>query len=199
MDEYALVEATRALNQALLAEKKLKDEMILISRVDELTGILNRRGIFENLEIEIAKAKRYQGPLSVLVMDVDGFKLINDTHGHAIGDVALLAIARAGKQLLRESDVLGRMGGDEIMVVLPLLGPDGAMATAERLRAGIESLPLDAYKLPCRLTLSIGVATYRTTDDSAALLLRADTALYGAKSKGRNCVEQEAPVALQGV
>lgn len=156
------------------------------ARSDPLTGLLNRRGFEFQLDFAMALARRSGRPLSVLVIDVDHFKRINDQHGHDEGDAVLRTLARVLRQRLRESDVLARMGGEEFLALLPDTTADAAVTIAEQLRELLAHSPM-AHGEP--VTASMGVATLRgTTDTAAAMLRRGDEALYEAKGAGRNNV-----------
>ncbi len=158
---------------------------------DELTGIFNRRGILAHLNSELVRCRRFQWPAAVLMIDIDHFKDVNDTHGHASGDLAIRTMVDAVRKQLRETDVMGRIGGEEFLVVLPVTGKDGALVAAERIR---ESIPRKLIALPdcsIQITISNGVAIYLHEDDADRLIARADHALYAAKHNGRNRVEIE--------
>jgi len=163
------------------------------SRTDELTQIPNRRGILETLTAELATSDRHALPLAVLMADIDHFKSINDTHGHAAGDAALRVVSRTLGEALREGDSVGRLGGEEFLVLLPMLEGDRAEAAAERLRRRIEQTraPFEGREIP--LSISIGVGCRRQGDSVDSLLARADAALYAAKGAGRNRVAMELP------
>lgn len=188
LERYTLIQATQALNVSLANEKQLHKEMAALSHQDELTGILNRRGILAALGAEIARAHRHHTALGILVIDIDHFKRINDTHGHAAGDAALRAVTYTIESLLRESDSFGRLGGDELLLVLPHLTASGPAILAERVRQSVANLSLDMDGQLGSVTLSIGVASLLPTEDSNALLARADQALYSAKTEGKNKV-----------
>ena len=184
----ALEAANRDLQIALDHEKTL-------ARTDALTGVSNRRHFFDIAAQEIARARRHGKALSVIVVDIDDFKQINDSLGHERGDLALCGVARTIAGTLRETDLLARTGGDEFVVLLPETHGTGAMVIAERLRArtGAALVPasadaqLEAVRIEAVLTLSAGVAEYQESDLSIeSVLRRADRALYTAKSAGRN-------------
>jgi diguanylate cyclase (GGDEF)-like protein len=173
-------------------------ELEVLASRDELTGVANLRHFHYLSTLELEHARRMGRAFSVLALDLDHFKRINDTWGHAVGDEALQAFASACRVVLREPDILGRCGGEEFAVALPNTGEDGARVIAERLREQVEEI---AMSLPqgdvVRFTVSIGIATARVTEDHiadtaypsvAALLARADVALYRSKARGRNCV-----------
>jgi diguanylate cyclase (GGDEF)-like protein/PAS domain S-box-containing protein len=171
---------------------KLKEELARQATTDELTGVRNRRSLLETARQEFTRALRYQHPLSVLMLDIDHFKDINDSHGHDVGDQVLRAVADACRRELRDSDVLGRLGGEEFGVVLPNTRHEGALAVAERLRARIEALRVGDGIAP---KVSIGVACMEGANGIEDVLKRADQALYAAKAAGRNRVSLAAKPA----
>lgn len=160
------------------------------ARTDALTGLANRRGMQERGRVELKRAKRSGAPVSVLLGDLDHFKSVNDRYGHEAGDVALAQTASVLRGALRESDALGRWGGEEFIAVLPATGAAGAMEVAERMRAGIATMKFAG--LQEGTTISLGVATLSAVDDPAtawdALVKQADRFLYEAKHQGRNRV-----------
>lgn len=161
----------------------------LLASTDELTGLPNRRALIAYVEHRVRQARREQGTLSVLMIDVDRFKRINDTHGHAVGDEVLRHIAQVLPTGLRGRDRLGRLGGEEFLVVLPGAALDQAAQVADRMRAAIAATPLIGAAGKLHFTVSIGVAELgMTSEPVAALLARADAALYQAKGNGRNAV-----------
>jgi diguanylate cyclase (GGDEF)-like protein len=162
------------------------------AQLDYLTGALNRRGIEDALTAEIARTKRSGGGFSVLLIDVDHFKTINDRFGHAAGDDALQKVARSIHQTVRVYDILGRYGGDEFLVVLPQTDGDHAMAIAERIREAVATVG----DLPgnIRLTLSIGATTGSYPEEMCDIVARADAGLYDAKRANRDCVRLDSAV-----
>jgi diguanylate cyclase (GGDEF)-like protein len=165
-------------------------ELRMIAQVDHLTGALTRRGFTEQVEREIARARR-NGRLGTLVMlDLDHFKSVNDTHGHAVGDRVLQQVAEILRATLRPSDVFGRLGGEEFAILLPETIGNEAVAAIERLRHVIANQPIaleDAATL--HVTASFGAAPLTSDIISfSAWLKHADTMLYAAKAAGRNCV-----------
>lgn len=157
---------------------------------DALTGALTRRNLESSLALSYEASLKFERPLSLLFCDIDHFKKINDTHGHAVGDKVLAAVAREIAACVRQLDVVGRYGGEEFVVILPTTSVSGAMAAAERIRTRIAALRLTSDKgQPVPVTISLGVATHGdgwTSRDLADLLAQADAALYKAKSAGRN-------------
>jgi diguanylate cyclase (GGDEF)-like protein/PAS domain S-box-containing protein len=179
-------------SQAAIAieNARLFGENQWLATTDELTGINNRRHLFKLGHLEIERARRYGHSLSAIMLDIDNFKRINDTHGHGIGDKVLRSIAQGCLQSIREFDVLGRYGGEEFVVILPETELKEAIATAERLRICIAEQSSNSHSDDISLTISLGVAVL---DDSmealASLLDAADSALLLAKKSGRNRVE----------
>ncbi|HET7863363.1 MAG TPA: diguanylate cyclase [Burkholderiaceae bacterium] len=161
----------------------------LLASTDELTGLPNRRALMAYAEERVRRARRRHGTLSVLMIDVDRFKSINDTHGHAVGDEVLRHIAHVLPTGLRGRDRLGRLGGEEFLVVLPGAAMDQAAQVADRMRAAIAATPLIGAAGKLHFTVSIGVAELGPPSEPiVALLARADAALYQAKGNGRNAV-----------
>jgi diguanylate cyclase (GGDEF)-like protein len=160
-----------------------------LAGIDELTKLPNRRQFLRSLETEFARVQRYDRPLSVLMIDADDFKLINDRHGHFAGDEVLQALAVRLRGIVRQIDLLGRLGGEEFAVALMETDMPAALETAERLRREIAAEPFQIAAGKIQVTVSVGVATRRAADDNAARLLSfADKAMYLAKTGGRNRV-----------
>ncbi len=170
----------------------LYKEALSASLQDSLTGIGNRMAYDTTITREIARARRHNSELSLLVIDIDLFKQINDRFGHATGDKVLRTVANEIQQALRTSDVLFRYGGEEFVVILPNTHQDRAHEIAERLRLAVAALKLDNEQEDFSVTISIGNSALRNKDNSIALFKRADEALYIAKSNGRNKVETAA-------
>ena len=165
-------------------------EVEYLARFDHLTGVANRRYFVEMAEVEMARSSRYGKPLSILMMDIDRFKEVNDVYGHQAGDIVLRALCETCKMVLREFDIVGRWGGEEFAILLPETPPATAPQLAERLRGAIEStgVPLEMYS-PLHFSVSIGCASRNAKDDNLDTLLNlADKALYDAKRAGRNRV-----------
>jgi diguanylate cyclase (GGDEF)-like protein len=154
-----------------------------------LTGIANRRRLVERGTEEWQRSRRFGTPMAVLAMDLDHFKQINDTHGHAMGDTVLRAAAQAFSTEIRDVDFIARAGGEEFVVILAGAETEVAEGIAERLRRTMESLPLfSPDDKPLTVTTSIGLAVLGKDESFEALWHRADTALYQAKNDGRNRV-----------
>jgi diguanylate cyclase (GGDEF)-like protein len=179
-------------DQAAVAIEKadLYRQATRLATIDGLTKVHNRRHLLELAKHEFERTRRYHHPLSALMIDLDHFKHVNDTYGHPIGDQALIALANCCKQNLRPSDLFGRYGGEEFLVLLPETPHDQAMEVAERLRSQIEQITLRTEKGPVRFTASVGIATMTEQDniDLDHLIIQADDALYEAKGAGRNRV-----------
>lgn len=170
---------------AALEEARLKAEKL--SRFDALTGVLSRRAILEALDEEVERARRHGHALTCLMLDLDRFKKINDTHGHQFGDRALHRVAQVVAGLCRTNDHLGRYGGEEFLMILPETRTDGAIRFAERLRLAVADTYLDQQEE--HVTISIGVSEWRADDGSSKTLIAdADRALLEAKAAGRNHV-----------
>lgn len=155
---------------------------------DELTGAYNRRYLMEVLAREAARAQRGGKPLSVCVLDVDHFKSVNDTLGHAAGDAVLCKLPELLGRAMRAVDVLGRFGGEEFLLVLPDTDAAGAHALAERARLAVEAAEIPGLPPGRRITVTIGIAQVASAEAIAATLARADRALYAGKAAGRNRV-----------
>lgn len=171
-----------------LRNVQLFGELRATSRRDELTGCFNRAHTLESLEAELTRSRRSNAPLSVIMLDIDQFKGINDEHGHLFGDQVLAAIGHRLRLSLRRSDLRCRFGGDEFLIVLPETPASGAHHVAEWLRTELSAEHVRADGITVRPTVSIGVATSQPGDRADALIERADRALYAAKAAGRNCV-----------
>jgi len=171
--------------------RALRLELERQATTDSLTGTANRRHFLNTAQKEIERCKRHGGPLSLLMLDIDHFKNVNDTFGHAMGDLALQAVAKACGKRLRSSDLLGRIGGEEFALLLVETDMDKACCAGKRLLVQVEENELFAKNgQPLRLTISIGVAELRPHEEALSdLMVRADQALYKAKNLGRNRLE----------
>lgn len=157
---------------------------------DSLTGLYNRRQTLNLAELEFQRAQSLQRPLSMLMLDIDRFKEVNDTHGHPVGDQVLKEVAGRLKTQLRSIDTLGRYGGDEFVILLVDTGLEGARMISERLRLAVAEKPVETEQGPIGVTVSIGVTALAEDSKSIAEMLdQADKAMYAAKAKGRNQVE----------
>jgi diguanylate cyclase (GGDEF)-like protein len=159
-----------------------------LAHTDEATGLFNKRRLFERLEMETARAKRYGEILSLLMIDIDDFKYINDTYGHQAGDDILRQTGDLLKRSLRVTDFIARYGGEEFTAVLPRTNSAGACCAAENLRSTFMLHPFQIGDNRVRITISIGVASCTTFDciDAREIIRRADNALYTAKRNGKN-------------
>ena len=179
-----------AANQQLLDEisvrKRVEDRLRDLSERDPLTKTYNRRKLMEFVAYEVKKAKRHKRALSLLLLDIDQFKRINDTFGHAMGDLVLITVADLIGHLMRGTDIFARYGGEEFIVVAPETSLAGAAALAEKIRLAIEQ---HTYPQIGTVTISIGVACFEQGENEVGLIKRADAALYAAKNNGRNRVE----------
>ena len=164
---------------------------------DSLTGVLNRRAVLETLQTELVRAMRQHLPLGVILADLDHFKSINDTRGHAVGDAVLREAASRMVAALRPYDRLGRYGGEEFLIVAPGCGPDDVIGVGERLRLALLEEPVHTRSGFVGLSASFGVISSTQLDqvDAEALIQVADEALYQAKASGRNCVRAAGRVA----
>jgi len=157
------------------------------SQTDFLTQVSNRRYIFEEGEKLLSRAKRQRKDFSLIIFDIDNFKMVNDQHGHDIGDKTIQAAAKQAKHWLRDKDILGRIGGEEFLILLPLTEPKKAMEIAERLREGIANKIFHFNQTDIKFTISLGIASVkRKTINFDQLVKNADDALYEAKESGRN-------------
>jgi diguanylate cyclase (GGDEF)-like protein len=157
---------------------------------DDLTKLYNYRYLMQYLEAEVKRCLRYKKKVSLLFIDVDGFKRINDTFGHLVGSQALAEMGQVFKRILRETDVVGRYGGDEFVIVLPETPLNGAMVIAERIRKKVEDYEFIAQNLSIRLTVSLGVANCpKHTLTAEGLIKKADAAMYRAKELSKNSIK----------
>jgi len=188
------IELRRAVQEAHATNERLREEIHKVAALnqrleelattDTLTGLRNRRAFERALDQELAIAERRVTPLSLLIVDADHFKRINDNHGHAAGDQALQTLARLLEGVARTIDFVARVGGEEFAILLPNTDEAGALAVAERMRSAVAEAPWP----DAPLTVSIGSATLLRGETATSLGTRADQALYSAKENGRNCV-----------
>jgi len=181
---------------ALGLADRMREQRVALSeaerhaQTDPLTGVLNRRSLLERLEVACSRAQTRELPISVLFIDLDHFKRINDSCGHAAGDACLRAVVAPIHAELRQSDVIGRYGGEEFVVILSSAGEESARPVAERIVQRVAALRVEGFGVPIQMTCSIGVAASDTLGVwGEALISRADAAVYAAKDGGRNRVE----------
>ncbi|MCP4969591.1 MAG: GGDEF domain-containing protein [Arcobacter sp.] len=181
--EGAVEKRTKELNE-------INIKLEILATTDALSGVRNRRSFYESCSPMITYTRRENKSLAVLMIDIDKFKLINDIHGHSIGDEIIRIMAKRSEKSLRKSDIFGRLGGEEFAAVLPNTSKRGALQAAENLRKEIEEAEYNSPKNEkIKFTISIGVALLRSDDpDLKSILHRADLALYEAKKNGRNKV-----------
>jgi len=169
---------------------KLNVELERLATTDPLTGVPNRRSLMDRGREEIVRLKRYGGNTAFLALDIDHFKRVNDTHGHAAGDRVLVEFAARVRACLRETDIFGRVGGEEFAIVAPNTDLAGAKLLGERLLEFVRQNPVDCDGTPVSVTTSVGISMLGKDDtDLAQVQGRADEALYRAKRNGRNRLE----------
>ncbi|HEY6911224.1 MAG TPA: diguanylate cyclase [Myxococcales bacterium] len=196
LQDVRLAEAVAAQAALSIANARLYQQTLELSFTDPLTGVANRRQLLVRLEQEVSRSARFGEPLSLLMIDLDLFKRVNDAHGHAVGDGVLRGVALALAQNVRRIDVVARIGGDEFCVLLPRAAKHEALEVAEKLRRAVAAaeLPGPQGQPPLFITSSAGVATLRVdADDAPGLMDRADAALFEAKRLGRDRVVQAEP------
>jgi diguanylate cyclase (GGDEF)-like protein len=190
-DEEARLTAVSLAGQSVVALDNAKLHRIVERQalVDGLTGLANRRQCEEALRTEVSRSRRFGGPLSIVVGDLDDFKSVNDEHGHPVGDTVLREFARILERSVRDVDVAGRWGGEEFLLVLPGTDGEGAVRLAQRIRDYLEGRTLSTPEgVPVRITASFGVAEHRQHLEPEELVAAADSALYEAKRAGKNRV-----------
>lgn len=183
-DAFILISA-----QDITRFRRREIALTVLAKTDSLTELHNRRYFMKVLDIELKRVTRYKNPLSLMMIDIDHFKSLNDRHGHHIGDEALRTLAATGKKILRSIDIFARLGGEEFAVALPETDLRAARAVAERFRLAVSAIQITTPEGPATYTISVGVissAPWSQKPDE--LLRRADAALYAAKDSGRNRV-----------
>jgi diguanylate cyclase (GGDEF)-like protein len=174
----------------ITAQKRVEMDYARLAATDPLTDIPNRRFFLEFAELDMDRSLQFGAPSSLLIIDIDKFKNVNDTYGHAVGDEVLRRVAEVGTKFIRSCDLFARLGGEEFVCILSKIDEGGAVMAAERLRVAVERLSVlisGTERIP--VTVSIGVATVTGEDQSVDdVVRRADRALYRAKGEGRNCV-----------
>ncbi len=168
-----------------LIEKK--DELKKLATIDDLTNIYNRRYILKKLEAEMKRAKRYNHPLSIVLIDIDDFKNINDNYGHLLGDYILIETSKIMKNHIRETDYIGRLSGEEFLIILPETKIENAFMCGERIRLVIKDLELEGYNQ--MLSISGGLVAYDYEDSLKEFVNKAERLLYKAKNNGKNIIE----------
>jgi len=178
-DEQGEVESFLSVSQDIT----LKKELEVLSSIDKLTGILNRRKLDEFLDYEVEIAKRHKHDLSLIIVDIDHFKDVNDTYGHQVGDLVLFEITKIITNIVRKSDIFGRFGGEEFLIICPHTTEDEAFTLSQKLKEEVSSYHFNkvGYK-----TISLGIAQLKDGDDAQSLVKKADIALYEAKNTGRD-------------
>ncbi|MFC1886370.1 diguanylate cyclase [Thermodesulfobacteriota bacterium] len=169
--------------------KKMEEELRRLATIDSLTGINNRRNFLDLAQKEMNRSKRYENPFSLIMLDIDHFKKVNDTYGHSVGDQVLIEFCGICLKAIRESDIMGRLGGEEFAVALVENDKEAAMILAERIRKNVASHTVIIGNEELRVTASLGVAQMWPDCDLNSMLERADNALYQAKGNGRNQVK----------
>lgn len=178
---------------ALMLFRGKEIELRKLARSDPLTGLYNRYSLDEHANREVQRSKRYQMPLSLIVLDIDRFKRINDAYGHAAGDRVLIRVARELTRATRETDIVFRIGGEEFLILLSCTSSREAAVVAERLRSGIESMEVDGTGRSLSVTASFGVSELAKGEGWEVAFNRADSALYEAKRRGRNRIAERNP------
>ena len=179
----------KSLKNPKVVEIQLFEKTVKASRFDSLTGLYNRQSFDETLEIEIKRGKRHGKELSILFLDLDDFKEVNDSFGHQAGDEVLKQVAKIVLNEKRSEDLAARYGGEEIVVILPETGKVASLVLGERIRKRVEEMRIDCKGHTVRLTISGGLASFpNNAADAESLLKSADNALYRAKGSGKNCI-----------
>lgn len=181
-------ETSRQLESRNRELDELNQQLSTIAIHDKLTGLYNRHFVVDQLEMQQDLFLRYGSPCSLVLLDIDHFKQVNDVHGHAVGDDTLVAFSRCVEKVLRHGDIFARYGGEEFVLVLPVTYLEAALQFADRIRKLIASKPLLEQPVQLSITASFGVAQLKPGESVVEWLSRADQALYKAKAGGRNCV-----------
>lgn len=183
---------------ALVQRLEVQTELLAkLAAFDDLTGAYNRRSMFHHLEAELSRSRRYKRSVSLLMLDIDHFKRVNDEHGHIVGDDALRWLVHTMQSELRAMDFVCRYGGEEFCTILPETDHAGAARAGERLRIAVARSPFKRDDLEIPITVSVGGASWHAAGDVPDLLSRADEALYEAKRSGRNQVRLAADAGAQ--
>lgn len=188
--EYDGLPAVLSICRDISERKRIENELRSLAITDSLTGAWNRRYFLSRGKEELSRGLRYKTPFALLILDIDFFKLINDTYGHDIGDEVLKSLTKYCRRELRETDVFARFGGEEFAVLLPQISRENTLLTAERLRAAVADMPMKQISETFSITVSIGISLFKGQDTSIEELIKqADQAMYRAKKLGRNRVE----------
>lgn len=192
-EQFASLIAEREANHRLQAEIEercqLEGQLRQLAATDDLTGIANRRRFFELAEHELKRSLRDKTPLALCMIDIDLFKRLNDQHGHATGDRVLASVAACCQTVLRDTDIIGRYGGEEFVMALPNADLHTAIVIAERLRVAVAELSLPMIEKPISLSVTVGIGRVEPGETQLdPAMMRADQALYEGKASGRNCV-----------
>jgi diguanylate cyclase (GGDEF)-like protein len=189
VDENGQTIGVEGIARNISLRKEMEDRLTTLARIDDLTQVYNRRYFYEEAEKLLMIAHRYQRPAALLMLDLDRFKYVNDTYGHRTGDEVLKHFTQICHGTVRETDIVGRTGGEEFAILLPETDLDSAYLLAERIRSNVESSNLKLSNTTLSYSVSIGVSV-RDTDEMPIekLLSQADKALYAAKDAGRNCI-----------
>jgi two-component system cell cycle response regulator len=183
-------------------EEQLQTQLYRSATRDSLTGATNKQHFLERLDQAISASRRHHNPLSLVMLDIDHFKSVNDTHGHAAGDATLRETAKQVQDGLRNEDLLGRFGGEEFIILMDQTPIEAASLVADRLRQSIEQrvfrVPASEGWTEIKITTSIGISSLRPQETARDLIMRADSALYRAKNGGRNRVETEEALPVDG-
>ncbi|MDY0012685.1 MAG: PAS domain S-box protein [Rhodocyclaceae bacterium] len=190
MQEGGRIVGAEVVFQDIARRKAMEAELLQLATTDSLTGAANRRHFLEQVDMELARIKRFDERATLLMVDIDHFKRVNDSYGHAVGDLVLKHFADLSRQRLRQVDFFGRLGGEEFGILLPGTDGAGAREFAEQLRAHLAGTPTHTAKGTIAITVSIGITEFAASDEAPdSILARADGALYRAKARGRNTVD----------
>nr|WP_320116611.1 sensor domain-containing diguanylate cyclase [uncultured Desulfuromonas sp.] len=197
MGSFGIVVAAILFTLSILTVRSQKEQFRIQQQLqqqattDPLTGLANRRFALEQAAVEIKRNQRAETPLTLVMMDIDHFKKVNDTYGHQIGDEVLIEVARTCRNHCRESDLVCRFGGEEFLILLPSTDLDGAQTHAEKIRQAIETLSFSTPEGNFSVTASFGISQWHAETKIDRVVSRADAALYQAKHDGRNCVRRQ--------
>ncbi|MHC4344990.1 MAG: GGDEF domain-containing protein, partial [Planctomycetota bacterium] len=187
-EHIALIELFSQLIGGSIGNIKLFEKMQRQATTDGLTGLVNHKRIYEVLEKELWRCRRYGGPLSLIMVDVDNLKMINDTYGHRAGDKVIKKIANKIRECIRQIDTAGRYGGDEFAVILPSTALADAVVVAERMVSAVANSPVTWSDGHIALSISVGLGEYDGQTSPEDITSRSDEALYSAKQAGKNTV-----------